>query len=150
MIIDITKEQFLKLSRMIFLGNWMINAYSLAEQRDIKYNQIAEDFYKLAAEYDITEYEEWKKTNISFEDFLWDDSICDQAIQNYNENAFWERLARKLADYFTVEHEKRHSLKLSNQEKSENAEYIYDELLKIFDKRKFDPNILMNIGIKFK
>lgn len=98
--IVLTKEQFLSLAKVVYLGNWMANAHGV-DSTDIprkkEYDEIQDYIFNQAKKFgfgDKLEHEleydpEWIKTHDSL-------SPLGAVIDEYNEEMFWDELVDRL------------------------------------------------------
>jgi len=101
MEIKLTKEQYENLLKIVYLGNWMINAIRSGTEGDEqieKYNDIEQYIFSFAKDVGLGKYIEFdKKYNKFFPtiDFEQDEEI-ERYLKDYNEETFWQELADRL------------------------------------------------------
>ena len=100
MEIKLTKEQYENLLKLVYLGNWMVNAIRSGAEGDEqieKYNEIEQYIFSFAKETGLEKYEFDEKYNRFFPtaDFEEDPEI-EKYLQDYNDEIFWQELADKL------------------------------------------------------
>lgn len=98
----LTKEQYENLLKVVYLGNWMINAIrsgAPGDEQIEKYNEIAQYIYSFAKDAQLEKYIEFDEKYGEFfptEEFEMETDI-EQYRQDYDEETFWEDLIDKLA-----------------------------------------------------
>lgn len=98
MKINFTKKQYESLIKLIYLGEWVVNAHRVDDRvRELEeLEQYVLSFYKdFGMERYITFDEDLKKffTTTDFEDI----SKVNDYIDDYNDNTFWDELIFRLA-----------------------------------------------------
>jgi len=157
MEIKLTKEQYENLLKLVYLGNWMVNAIRSGAEGDEqieKYNEIEQYIFSFAKEAGLEEYIEFdEKYNRFFPtaDFEEDPEI-EKYLQDYNDEIFWQELADKLGTRdFIREYGKEAIDKMDQEERfiklqefiikyEEEFEENGIENLEIFKKEKQDLN----------
>ncbi|MBC7360689.1 MAG: hypothetical protein H5U06_00135 [Candidatus Aminicenantes bacterium] len=97
MEIKLTKEQYEKLLELVYLGNWMINAYRTDDYLE-EYFEVVSHIFSQAAEAGIEgkvikdETENKYLPSYDFEESLMD------FISEYDSFCFWEELINRLAE----------------------------------------------------
>ncbi|MFH1457154.1 MAG: hypothetical protein ABIF17_03535 [Patescibacteria group bacterium] len=103
MKIEISKEQYRKLIKLVYLGNWMINAIrggSENEERVKEYDDIEKYIFSFAKDFGLdnfVEYDEEHKEYFATRE-LEEKTDIAQYIQDYDENAFWDELFYRMSD----------------------------------------------------
>jgi hypothetical protein len=101
MEIKLTKEQYKNLLKLIYLGNWMVNAIRSGADGDEqieKYNDIEQHIFSFAKDAGLEKYIEFdEKYNkffptIEFEE----DPEIEKYRQDYDDEIFWQELADRL------------------------------------------------------
>lgn len=96
--IKLTKEQYEDLIKLVYLGNWIINA-SRTEDIIEKYENLTQYIYSFAKEAGLEKYFEYdKKFNKFFptEEFEKNTDIKD-FLDEYNDEVFWQELIFRMA-----------------------------------------------------
>lgn len=98
MEIKLTKEQYENLIKLVYLGNWMINAIRLKDERIKKYDEIEQYIFSFAKEAGLENYIEFdKKYNQFFPTREFEENPeMEQYRQDYNDQVFWQELADRL------------------------------------------------------
>jgi len=97
MDIKVTKEQYERLLHLVYLGNWVVNAYRTEDFLD-EYNEEAERIYSLAPAFgfrdkiDFDEAEGRSFPSVKLEEEL------EDIVEDYEDWAFWDLLVLKLAE----------------------------------------------------
>lgn len=95
--LNLSNEELKKLTKLIFLGEWMTNAFKPLQQVDV-FDDIEQKVYQLVAEAgisNIVEYDDKEESYFITEDF---DDECMQIAEDYEDKAFWTELLSRLAD----------------------------------------------------
>ncbi|MCI4446114.1 MAG: hypothetical protein JHC32_08825 [Candidatus Aminicenantes bacterium] len=97
MEIKLTEEQFEKLMELVYLGNWMINAYRTDDYLE-EYSEVTSQIFKQAAEAGM----EGKVVKDEIENrylpsYEFEESMVD-FITEYDGFCFWEELINRLAE----------------------------------------------------
>jgi hypothetical protein len=101
MEIKLTKEQYENLIKLVYLGNWMINAIRSGAEGDEqieKYNEIEQYIFYFAKDVGLEKYIEFdKKYNKFFPTAEFEENPeIEQYRQDYDEEIFWQELADRL------------------------------------------------------
>ena len=97
MEIKLTKEQYNKLLELVYLGNWMVNAYRTDDYLT-EYSDVVSDIFALAKEAGLEgkavrdENDDKYLPSYDFEESLQD------LISQYDSFCFWEELINRLAE----------------------------------------------------
>lgn len=100
MKINITKKEYRLLLDILYLGEWMLAAHDCEDlPENEKYRDVIQKFYSYAKEMGYENLIEADKTsNKYYETREFESiSIVHGAIDNYNDETFWEKLVSKLA-----------------------------------------------------
>jgi len=101
MKIKFTKEQYENLLKLVYLGNWMINAIRSGAKGDEqieKYNELEQYIFSFAKDAGLERYIEFNERYDKFfptRDFEEDKEI-EQYLEDYNDEIFWDELADRL------------------------------------------------------
>lgn len=100
--IELTKEQYESLIKLVYLGNWMINAIrsgAPGDERVKKYDDIEQYIYFFAEEIGLEKYVEFdKESNQFFPTKEFEESAdIEQYREEYDDATFWEELIHRLA-----------------------------------------------------
>jgi len=101
MKINFTTEQYENLIKIVYLGNWMINAIRSGNPGDEqieKYNEIEQYIFSFAKDFGLEKYIELdEKFNKYFpSQELEADKEIEQYMEDYNNQIFWDELADRL------------------------------------------------------
>lgn len=98
MKIELTKEQYENLIKLIYLGNWMINAIRLEEDRIKKYDEIKQYLFSFAKKAGLEKYIEYdKKYNQFFPTREFEENTdIEQYREDYDDDVFWQELSDRL------------------------------------------------------
>jgi hypothetical protein len=103
MQITLSKGQYQNLVRLVYLGNWMINAIRSGNKGDEqieKYNEAEQIIFSFAKE---TRLERWIEYDEESKEFFPtrrfdEDKEIDEYRDEYNDHTFWEELFYRLVD----------------------------------------------------
>jgi len=151
MKLKLTKEQYESLLKLVYLGNWMINAVRSGAEGDEqieKYNEMEQYIFSFAKGAGLEKYIEFdKKYNKFFPTFDFEeDPEIEKFRQDYNDEIFWQELADRLGTRdFIREYGEEAIEKMSQEERfMKLQEFIvkYEE--------EFEENGIENLGISKK
>ena len=101
MKINITNKQYLSLIKMVYLGNWMINAIRTGQKGDEyvkEYEDLEQYIYSFAKDYGMEKYIEFDKKmaqHFPTNEFEVNTDL-NLRHEEYDEHTFWEELFYKL------------------------------------------------------
>lgn len=98
MELELTKEQYKHLLRLIYLGNSIALSIKIDQQATLAYTQLEQYIYSKAANFGLADYVYFDKELKQFfpsEQIEWNQQIR-QYKQEYDELVFWEELAVRL------------------------------------------------------
>ncbi len=99
MKIDITKEEYRNLIDMLYIADWVMASYKSETDPEIdKYQQLRNKFYALAEKMGMKNLIEFDaELNNYYETAEFEDeSACHQIIDEYDNEAFWDRLIEEM------------------------------------------------------
>lgn len=98
MEIKLTKEQYENLLKIVYLGNWMINAIRLEDEQIKKYDQVEQYIFSFAKDVGLEKYIEFdKKYNQFFPTREFEENPeMEQYRVEYDNEVFWQELADRL------------------------------------------------------
>lgn len=102
MEIKFTKEQYENLIKIVYLGNWMVNAIRSGNKGDEqieKYNKIEQYIFSFAKDFGLEKYIEYNENFREFfptREFEEADDI-EQYREDYNNETFWLELVDRLS-----------------------------------------------------
>lgn len=97
MNIELTKEQYLKLLELVYLGEWMANSYRRKEDFNEAYDEIMQYILSFAKDLDLDLVDYDEEGNYYFTTRKFEESLS-QTIDEYDNNTFWLELANRLAE----------------------------------------------------
>lgn len=99
MQIKLTKEQYKNLVKLVYLGNWMINAIRLEDEKIKKYDNVEQYIFSFAKDAGLEKYIEFdKKFNQFFPTREFEEgSDIEQYREEYEDEIFWDELIDRLA-----------------------------------------------------
>ena len=98
MEIKLTKEQYENLIKLVYFGNWMINAIRLEDERIKKFDEIEQYIFSFARKANLDRCIEFdEKYNRFFPTRKFEEDIeLKQYKNDYDEEIFWQELADRL------------------------------------------------------
>ena len=146
MEIKLTKEQYENLIKLVYLGNWMVNAIRLENERVKKYDEIEQYIFSFAKDIGLEKYIEFDETNNQFfptREFDEDPEI-EKYKEEYDNEVFWQELADRLGTRDFIRKYGKEVIEKMDQEerflKREECIIKYEE--------EFERNQLNNLEIK--
>lgn len=97
MQIELSKEQYRELVKLVHLGSWMTNSFRNAEERINSVEEIEQYIFSKSKQY---ESEDLIQYNQQYGDYDVTEELEDTLIQYidaYDEDTFWAELAERLA-----------------------------------------------------
>ena len=102
--IELTKEQFLTLMKVVYLGNWMANANRTGGKDDPnvkEYEEISDYIFSLASRFDLEKYisheaEDGDKYFLTNE--FEEKTDVKRLHEDYDEETFWDELPERLGE----------------------------------------------------
>ena len=103
MDLHLNKKQITLLVKLVYLGNWIVNAFRTGpagEESDDEFEQVTQYIFEIAGHAGISEYIEYdEQAGRFFPTFtLEDESDVAQYRRQYDEETFWHELMHRLAD----------------------------------------------------
>ncbi|MCX6713500.1 MAG: hypothetical protein NTV48_00100 [Candidatus Vogelbacteria bacterium] len=95
--IVLTREQYLTLAKVVYLGNWIANAYRVGQKDDprlVEYDEISDHIFSLASKFGFSKHLEHE---IEFDEDL-NRTETSKLIEEYDEETFWTELPERLGD----------------------------------------------------
>lgn len=98
MEIKFTKEQYENLMKLVYLGNWMINAIR-TDDRVKKYDELKHYIFSFAKDAGLDRYIDYDEKSGKYYPSieLEEDAEIEQYMDDYNDENFWEELIHNLA-----------------------------------------------------
>jgi len=128
--IELTKEQFKALLKLVYLGNWLANANrdgSPENPRLKEYEAIENYIFSFAKEFGFGEYvddEEAGKSKFYPTRMFEEETDIQKLIEEYDEETFWDELIDRLGDRDFFRHYSKDEIKKMTQE--ERFEKLYE------------------------
>lgn len=101
MKIELSKEQYLRLVELVYLGNWLMNAHRVADDHLEEYDESEQQFLSFCKKFgdnDIQYDAKYKTYYISREQ----EDKLGEFIKDYDDATFWDELADRLGDRDTL------------------------------------------------
>ena len=98
MTIEFTKKQYENLIKLIYLGNWMINAFRIDEGVK-KFEEVTDYIYSFAKDFGLEKYIEYDEKFNKFyptREFE-EDTDIEHYMDEYDAETFWDELVHNLA-----------------------------------------------------
>jgi hypothetical protein len=128
--IELTKQQFKTLLKMVYLGNWLANAQrdGSNENSHLKeYEEIENYIFSFAKQFGLDEYvddEESKKGKFYPTRVFEEETDVQKLIEEYDEETFWDELIDRLGDRDFWRHYSKDEIQKMTQE--ERFEKLYE------------------------
>ena len=145
MKIEFTKDQFKNLIKLIYLGNWMINAFR-TEDIVKEFEDLEGYIYSFAKEAGLDKYAIYDKESKKYYPTSALEEEVDQYIDEYKDETFWEELIYRLGGRDFVEKYGVEAIKKMTWEERIKKEHPFIE--KYAD--EFEKNGIANLVIKNK
>lgn len=149
MQITLTKEQYKDLTKMVYLGDWMINAIRSGAPGDEliqKYRDLEQYIFSFVREVELEDwimFDEGLKRFFPTAEFEWNPEI-KKYHNEYDNDTFWEELVHRLAERDFVKHYGEEKIKkMAPRERFEKEEPFLEK----YD-REFVENGIENLKIK--
>ncbi len=148
MEIKFTRKQYKNLIKLVYLGNWIINAIRSGTKDNPqikKYNEIEQYVFSFAKEARLEKYIEYDK---EFKKFfptsgLEEDPDIEKYRQDYEDEIFWEDLADKLgARDFIKEYGEKAIRKMTQKDK-----FLREQEFIIKYEEEFNKNRIQNLEL---
>jgi len=103
MDVQLSKKQLLLLLKLVYLGNWIVNAFRTGTRGDEEvddFEQVTQYIYEIAHKAGLSEYIEYDQEAQRFFPtlLLEDESDAAKYRRQYDEETFWHELMHRLAD----------------------------------------------------
>lgn len=102
--IELTREQFLTLLKLVYLGNWMANAHRTGSAEDPQkkdYEDIEHLIFSYAKKFGFDRYvddEDGIEGRFYPTSYFEEETDVDDLHQEYDEETFWDELANRLGE----------------------------------------------------
>ncbi len=125
MNLDFNKEEFESLIKMVYLGNWMINA-NKEEGSVEKYNLVQDKVFSKAQELNLSGVIEEHENKFSLSEEFKEKAGVNKIHDEYDEDTFWGELVDRLAmKEFSKKYSEDEISKMSIEERiSKSAEFF--------------------------
>ena len=123
--IELSKEQYKSLVKLIFYGDWILHANKIGEEgRDKNSEELREYIFSQKEKFSL---KSWFK-ELKYGEELKEEIIMDllKEVFEYNEETFWFYLVKKLAERDTLS-EIQKGGKLISEEQQEEIQFKYEE-----------------------
>lgn len=101
---DVTKQEYLELIKLLFLGEWMCNAYKISPEINAALESLRYTFF---SQYKEMGAEQYINHNEQFDDYFENEKLGSElyatVITDYNNHMFWEELINRLAERHMIE-----------------------------------------------
>ncbi len=140
MNIELTKEQYEYLMKLVYMGNWMASANYFEEKSGHKgeYDALESHIYSYAKQAGLEKYVDYDEDSKEYMPglALREDEELSQYIGEYDNEIFWDELVTRLAQRDLVKQIGKEAFKkLENQERWEKLEPLIDKYEKEFMKK---------------
>ena len=98
MKIKLSKEQYISLVKMIYLGNWLANAHRLPDDRDKEMDDIAQHIYSYATDFDADDLLHHSEISDKvFPTRELEETLHGDYVDGYDIENFWDTLIDEFA-----------------------------------------------------
>jgi len=94
--IDITREQFSRLLKLVYLGRWMVNSHR--DEPDNSMEDIEQYLFSVAPGFGYDDLVDFDQTYKKFFPSSELEETMDPIIQEYDDYTFWDELAWRMAE----------------------------------------------------
>ncbi len=120
--IDLTEAQFEKLLRLVYLGNWVINAPRPEEERLEDYELVMEHLFSYANKFGLSELVQHDETRAIPKPEFEENEEMRTFLSDYSDRSFWMELIGRLAELEAI---RQHGVEgLSAMERVERFELL--------------------------
>lgn len=98
MKINLTKKQYALLIKMLYLGDWMINAIKVEDERNKEVDELHSYILSFAKEYGMENMADKNEGGFFPSGAMDEDELVEESRENYNGEIFWEELIDRLAE----------------------------------------------------
>lgn len=124
--IELTKEQFEKLLKLVYLGEWMINA-NRTDDRIKKYEDLLSHIFSFAKQFGFDEFvddEDAKEGKFFPTRKFEEETDVRKFMEEYEEETFWDEIAERLGERDFYRHYPKDEIQKMTQE--ERFEKVYE------------------------
>jgi len=145
MKINFSKKQFENLIKLVYLGNWMINAIRVGDEKIKKYDEIEQYIYSFAKDFGLEKYIEFSKKYNKFFPAreLEEGTDVEQYREEYDNETFWEDLIDRLTRRDFVKKYGEETVKKMSLEERIEKEYPFEEKYR----NEFEKNGIENLKV---
>lgn len=127
MKINFTKKQFTDLLKLVYLGNWVINAHRTESTKN-QYQEMESYVFSFADQFGLDSYVDKDDGETAYPTAYFEDtSNVQQHLTEYDEETFWDELVDRLAERDTFAHLSPRELKQIDPEKLREKLYANAE-----------------------
>lgn len=149
--IELTKKQFTALLKVVYLGNWMANAYRDDSPEDPhiqEYEEIEDYIFSLASQFGLEKYVDHEVTDGDRyypTNFFEETTDVHKLHEEYDEETFWDELADRLSTRdFLEKYSKEEINNMSREEYFEKISEFTDKYNEEFEKFGLDRIKVIN------
>ncbi len=143
--VEFTKEQYEKIVKLVFLGNWVVNANRLPGEEIKELEDIEELVFSKAKDFGLDSLVDDSSGEIFPSKELEMDEELQQYLDEYEDESFWDELSAQLGD---IKFEKLYSLekisKMSDEERFKLRMEIEDEFIEEFQQHGLENVVIHN------
>ena len=145
MKINFSKKQFENLIKLVYLGNWMINAIRVGDEKIKKYDEIEQYIYSFAKDFGLEKYIEFSKKYNKFFPAreLEEGTDVEQYREEYDNETFWEDLIDRLTRRDFIKKYGEGTVKKMSLEERIEKEYPFEEKYR----NEFEKNGIENLKV---
>ncbi len=98
MKINITNKQYALLIKILYLGDWMINANELEDDRNKEVDEFFSYILSFAKDFGMKDMIDEYKGQYMGSRKLEEDELVQKSIEDYDDEYFWDELTNMMAD----------------------------------------------------
>ena len=96
--IEFTKDQYAQLLKLVYLGNWMVNAHRTPDEDVEEYQELESYIFSKAKEFGLAQYVDISPEGIFPTAEFESQEDLHEYIEDYDDQTFWDALIQRLAD----------------------------------------------------
>ncbi|MBM4129207.1 MAG: hypothetical protein FJ243_03690 [Nitrospira sp.] len=145
MEITFTKEQYEDLLKLVYLGNWMVNAHRLSYEETDQFNELESYIFSFAKDAGLEFYSDYAEefdTYYPTREFE-EDTDIEKYMDEYSEETFWDELIHALAGRdFIEKYGELVTRKMSPEEQFKKLQPFIDKYEEEFEKHGIDNLVI--------
>ncbi len=145
MEIKLTKKQYECLAKLVYLGNWMVNAHRLPDEMIKEYDDMEGYIFSLAKGTGLDKYIEYdEELNMFFPTVEFElESEIGEYIEDYSNSTFWEELIDRISERdLEREYGEKAVERMSPEERIKKLTPFYDKYASEFEKNGIEKIVI--------